>query len=398
MNRETSLPGQSPLTDTSRLVLPPPPVSPPQAPAGGPAAERRRGSGGLRSALLAALVAAAVAVAVTVPVVRAMVPEAAAPAVESGETPRGELPEVPAEGASLAEVAEAVLPTVARVDVLGAPGPGSGSAVIFRADGYLLTNNHVVEGAQQVRVTLPDGTPRDAEVVGTDPASDLAVLRAEGATDLPVPDFAESPPRVGETTVAIGSPFGLEGTVTAGVVSALNRSVPTSRAPLVDLIQTDAAINPGNSGGPLVNDRGQVIGINTAIISGTGTNVGLGFAIPSTTAVPIAEQLVEQGFVEHARLGVRGQDVDPVVAELYGLRVTEGALVVEVEPGGPAERAGVTAGDIITAVDGDPVDSMASLVGLIRRYSPGDEVALTVVRGEDERTVDVELGAAPTGS
>lgn len=396
MSHTTYPPGESSITGSPGLLLPPPPVSLPQTPARGPAA---RPPGSLRAAVVAAIVATVVSVAVTVPLVRATSPETSPPpaasTAEGATPPAGALGDAPFAGVSVAEVADAVLPSVARVDVAGARGPGSGSAVIFRADGYLLTNNHVVADAQQVRVTLPDGTPRDAEVVGTDPASDLAVLLVADAADLPVPDFATSTPRVGETTVAIGSPFGLEGTVTAGVVSAVNRSVQTPGAPLVDLIQTDAAINPGNSGGPLVNDRGEVIGINTAIISGSGGNVGLGFAIPVSTVLPIAEQLVEQGFVEHAQLGIRGQDVDPSVAELYGLPVTDGALVVDVEAGSPAAAVGLSRGDIITGLDGEPVDSMATLVGLIRGYSPGDEVTLTVVTGTAERTLDVELGAAP---
>ncbi|MEX2621590.1 MAG: trypsin-like peptidase domain-containing protein [Egibacteraceae bacterium] len=387
-------------TNGSRLKLPPPPASPP-TPAGGTAA---RSPGVWRTAVVAALVAGLVSVAVTLSLVDQRTPELASPSPtdstaqdRAADQSVSERQQSVAQGqGSVAEVADAVLPSVARVDVAGARGPGSGSAVIFREDGYLLTNNHVVADARQVRVTLPDGTPRDAEVVGTDPASDLAVLLVEDATDLPVPDFADSPPRVGDTTIAIGSPFGLEGTVTTGVVSALNRNVPTPGAPLVDLIQTDAAINPGNSGGPLVNDRGQVIGINTAIISGSGGNVGLGFAIPSTTVLPIAEQLVDQGFVEHAQLGIQGQDVDPTVAELYGLQVTAGALVVDVASGSAAADAGLTAGDIITALDGEEVTSMADLVGLIRGHSPGDEVTITVVRGSDERTVDVTLGSAPS--
>ncbi|HVM13110.1 MAG TPA: trypsin-like peptidase domain-containing protein [Egibacteraceae bacterium] len=393
MNRTMYSADESPVADSRRLVLPAPPGSRPSSPDRDP---EPAGPRGWRSVAAAALVAAVVSAGVTVPVVRAMVPESAAPLAPATTTDDDErAPAPPGEASSVAAVAEAVLPSVARVDVAGMRGPGSGSAVIFREDGYLLTNNHVVADVQQVRVTLPDGTPRDAEVVGTDPGSDLAVLRIEDAEGLPVPAFAESAPRVGETTIAIGSPFGLEGTVTAGVVSALNRNVTTPGAPLVDLIQTDAAINPGNSGGPLVNDRGEVIGINTAIISQSGGNVGLGFAIPVATVLPIAEQLVEQGFVEHAQLGIRGQDVDPAVAELYGLQVTEGAVVVDVEPGSPAEEAGLSRGDIITAIDGEEVDSMAVLVGQIRRYSPGDEVELTVIRGTEERTIEVELGAAP---
>ncbi|MDQ3972831.1 MAG: trypsin-like peptidase domain-containing protein, partial [Actinomycetota bacterium] len=291
-------------------------------------------------------------------------------------------------------VAQAVLPSVALVEVLGME-EGSASAVIFRPDGYLLTNNHVVGRAQGVRVTLPDGSSHDADVVGTDPSTDLAVLRIDAA-GLPTPAYARQAPQVGELAVAIGSPFGLEGSVTAGVVSAVNRAVASPAGILADMIQTDAAINPGNSGGALVNAEAEVIGINTAILSRSGANDGIGFAIPATTAVPIAEQLVERGFVEHAQLGIRGQDIDPQVAELYDLGAAEGAVVVEVVPGSAADEAGLRRGDIITAVDGDPITSMGDLVGRIRARSPGDRIALTVMRGGEERRIEATLDAAPT--
>ncbi|MDP8969548.1 MAG: trypsin-like peptidase domain-containing protein, partial [Actinomycetota bacterium] len=289
-------------------------------------------------------------------------------------------------------VAQAVLPSVALVEVGGVRGQGSASAVTFRPDGYLLTNNHVVEGGQRIRVTLPDGTTHEAEVVGTDPSTDLAVLHID-ATDLPVPAYARQAPQIGELAVAIGSPFGLESSVTAGVVSAVSRAVGTPAGALTDMVQTDAAINPGNSGGPLVNADAEVIGINTALLSPSGANDGIGFAIPVATAVPIAEQLVDRGFVEHAQLGVRGQDVDPQVAELYDLAVTEGAVIVEVVPGSAADRAGLERGDIVTAIDGEPVSGMVELAGRIRSLAPGDRVTLTVVRDGERRNVDVTLDA-----
>ncbi|HVM19301.1 MAG TPA: trypsin-like peptidase domain-containing protein, partial [Egibacteraceae bacterium] len=266
---------------------------------------------------------------------------------------------------------------------------------VLRDDGYVLTNAHVVDNAAQVRVTLPDGTVHDAEVTGTDPASDLAVVHIEDASGLPVADFAERTPRVGDLAVAIGSPFGLEGSVTSGIVSALNRTLPGGGQTLVNMIQTDAAINPGNSGGALANADGEVIGINTAILSRSGANNGIGFAIPATTALPIAEQLIDQGYAEHAQLGIQGQDVDPEAADLYGLGTNTGALVVEVAPGSAAADAGLQRGDIITALDGEAVTSMGDLAGLISSRSPGDEVTVTIMRSGEEQALDVTLGAAP---
>jgi S1-C subfamily serine protease len=210
-----------------------------------------------------------------------------------------------------------------------------------------------------------------------------------------VPAFAETTPRVGDLAIAIGSPFGLEGSVTSGIVSALNRSLPGRGNTLVDMIQTDAAINPGNSGGALVNGDAEVIGINTAILSQSGANDGIGFAIPVETALPIAEQLIDKGFVEHAQLGIQGQDVDPAAAQLYNLGASQGALVVVVAPDSGAEEAGLQRGDIITAIDDEPVASMADLAGQISRHAPGEVVTLTLVRGGEEMTLDVTLGSAP---
>ena len=294
----------------------------------------------------------------------------------------------------IASVASAVSPSVVFLEVAGAQGQGSGSGVVLREDGYVLTNAHVVQGATAVRVTLPDGNVYDAEVVGGDTASDLAVVKLDGATDLPVPEFADAGPRVGELAIAIGSPFGLEGSVTSGIVSALNRSVPGERA-LVNMIQTDAAINPGNSGGALANGSGEVIGINTAILSPSGANDGIGFAIPIDTALPIAEQLIDKGYVEHAQLGIQGQDVNSSIADLYNLGAEQGALVAAVVPDSAAEDAGLERGDIVTAIDDEPVSSMADLAGQISAHAPGDTITLTVVRGAETLTLEVTLGSAP---
>jgi S1-C subfamily serine protease len=335
--------------------------------------------------VLAGLVGALVATLVAVPLALWLQPAPAAVRFDAAASP-------------VAAVAEAVLPSVARVDVVTAQGvSGSGSAVIFRADGHLLTNAHVVEGAAQVSVTLPEGTSTGARIVGEDPRTDLAVLRIGAARPLPVPAFAEELPRIGDTAIAIGSPFGLEGSVTAGVVSALHRTVPTgqTRPPLIDVIQTDAPINPGNSGGALVNASAEIVGINTAIFAGSGQgNIGIGFAIPINTALSVAEQLVDQGFVEHAQLGVVGEPLDPGVAERYELPISGGAVVREVMPGSAAEDAGVEPGDIIVGLDGEEIATMSDLITAILRRSPGDEVDLEVFRTDSVITLEATLGAS----
>ncbi|CAN5115214.1 hypothetical protein BH20ACT8_BH20ACT8_14330 [soil metagenome] len=389
---------QEPRGSGSTLTLPRPPASRP--PARPTATRPRRRGNPWWSALVAALVAVLVAVPTTLFLAGAGAGGDASPATPEA-APIVDVDDGTGQTMSVEEVADSLLPSVALVEVQGARGNGAGSAVTYRENGYLLTNAHVVAEADAVRVTLPDGTPLEAEVVGADPATDLAVLRVDPDdlpdSGLPVPDFADELPAVGSTAVAIGSPFGLESTVTAGIVSAVARTVPG--LPLTDAIQTDAPINPGNSGGALVNARGEVIGINSAILGANPSapgNVGIGFAIPTTTALPIAEQLIDQGFVEHAQLGVQGTDVDPSVADAYGLSASEGALVLGVQEGSAAEEAGLTRGDIITSFGGEPVTSMPELGALVRAQAPGDDVELTVVSDDEERTVTITLGTAPT--
>ena len=377
-------------TDPSGPSDPPPPSNEPTG-ASGPRARL-----GWRQYLAVAAVSATAAAAVAVPVSLQDDPAtAAAPAVSVAQDGEPARTITTGEGASISEIAAEVSPSVARVDVVAARGAGSGSAVVYRSDGYLVTNNHVVQGAREVSATLPDGTEYEAEVVGTDPMSDLAVLKVD-ATDLPVPAFAEQSPTVGDTAIAIGSPFGFDGSVTSGIVSALNRSVTAQGAPLVDLVQTDAAINPGNSGGALVDARGEVIGLNTVIASTSGGSVGVGFAIPTSTVQSVADQIIETGAVEHAYLGVRGGTVDPQVAERYGLATDEGAVVAAVEDGGPAARAGLEQGDIVTAVGDTEITSFPELAGTIQGHAVGDTVTLTVVRGDEELQLDVELAERPT--
>jgi serine protease Do len=282
-------------------------------------------------------------------------------------------------------------------------GEGLGSGVIYREDGHIITNAHVVEGASEVDVAFADGSTEPAEVVGSDPNSEIAVLKVD-RNDLPAAAFAsEEPPIVGQLAVAIGSPAGFEATVTSGIVSAVGRDFPPeltrddqSAAALSDLIQTDAAISPGNSGGALVDRDGNIIGINVAYLPPAETGaVNLGFAVPADTAVSIADQLIETGEVNIPYLGVGTIPLTPEVAEQFDLSVESGQLVDSVRPGSGAEEAGVRRGDVITAIGGEEVASYGDLLGALRDYQPGDTVDLTIVRNGGERTLDVTLGERP---
>jgi S1-C subfamily serine protease len=264
--------------------------------------------------------------------------------------------------------------------------------VIYREDGYLVTNFHVIADAQQVDVTLADGQTRTAQVVGSAPFSDLAVLRID-EQGLPAATFADDIPDVGSTAVAVGSPFGLDATVTAGVISATDRALQDQSTSLTGLIQTDAAINPGNSGGALADDRGRVIGINTAILSGSGTNSGVGFAVPSSSVVPLVDQIIETGEVNPGYLGIEGGDIPPETAEAFD--ITQGALIVDVVPGAPAAEAGLQPEDIIVEFDGQEIGSMGQLSSQVMLRQPGDEVTVTYVRDGEQRQITVTLDARP---
>lgn len=273
---------------------------------------------------------------------------------------------------------------------------GLGSGVIIRADGYIVTNNHVVEGADELQVVLHDGSIYDAKVVGTDSQSDLAVLKIE-AQNLPSISMGEaSSLRVGQWVMAFGSPLSpqLSNTVTAGIISALNRYY--SEGPAVqNFIQTDAAINPGNSGGPLVNLRGELIGINTAIYSRTGGYQGIGFAIPVDIVQYVVPQLIEKGHVERARLGVQYTAAAPSV--IKALNLPRGAAqVVSVEKGSAAQKAGIEPGDLIVAVDGRELTNHLELSKIISTHRPNDEVRLTINRNGETRTLTVRLGTTPS--
>ncbi len=294
-------------------------------------------------------------------------------------------------------------------------GTATGSGFVIDDEGHVLTNNHVVEGADKVSVKLGDSeTPRSAEVIGADPATDVALLKVDApASELhPLTLGKSAQMEVGDPVVAIGNPFGLDRTVTSGIVSALQREIQAPNGFSIDnVIQTDAAINPGNSGGPLINGAGEVIGINSQIqTGGSSGNVGIGFAIPIDTVKSEIDQLIETGEVEHAFLGISGVSITPELAEAVNLPVKDGVLVQEVVEGGPSDKAGVEGGDttatiggaeinlggdIVTEVDGEKVTDMEEIVELVGESEPGDSLQLTLLRGGSEKKATVTLEDRP---
>ncbi|WP_224280208.1 S1C family serine protease [Nocardioides lacusdianchii] len=311
--------------------------------------------------------------------------------------------EAPAPEGSVEAVAQEVLPSVVKIDVAGAQGTGSGSGIVLTADGTILTNNHVVEGALDggaIRVSFDDGTSTEAEILGTDPLTDTAVIQAAGVSDLTPATIGKSANLgVGEGVVAIGSPFGLDATVTSGIVSALDRPVNVGsddegNSTTYPAIQTDAAINPGNSGGPLVDMTGAVVGINSSIRtaasqspygqSGQAGSIGLGFAIPIDEVMPIVDQMAKGETPTHARLGIRITDDEA------------GARIEDVTAGSTAEVAGIEPGDVITSIDDRRITGADSLVATIRSYRPGDEVTVTWLRDGEEQEASVTLDSDAT--
>jgi S1-C subfamily serine protease len=279
-------------------------------------------------------------------------------------------------------VAEELRPAVVNLRAGKGRREGSGSGVLFTPDGLLVTNHHVIQSSQRLRVRLTDGRELSGRVIGADPWTDLAVVQAEGA-NLPYAGFGDSARlRVGQLVVAIGSPFGFDSTVTAGVVSALGRTLRSITGHLVDnVIQTDAALNPGNSGGPLVDSRGQVIGINTAVIAPAQ---GICFAIPINAAKHILPQLLQHGRVIHGFLGLHGRSVplSRVQMRELGLTQTSGVEVIALEPNGPTDQAGIQAGDILIALDDQPVTSVDDLLRLLARLPVGVPTSIVLLRGE----------------
>jgi S1-C subfamily serine protease len=298
-------------------------------------------------------------------------------------------------------------------------GVATGSGFVIDEEGHVLTNNHVIDGASKVTVKLGDSeTTYDAEVVGADPGTDVALLEVDAPKSAfhPLTLGRSSEAEVGDPVVAIGNPFGLDRTVTSGIVSALQRSIEAPNGfSISHVIQTDAAINPGNSGGPLINAEGAVIGINAQIATGGGGNgnVGIGFAIPIDTVRAEIEQLKTKGEVEHAFIGISGGTITSELAKALNLPVDEGVIVQSVVKDGPADKAGVEAGgteasingeevrlggDIITEVDGEKLKSMDELVEIIQGHKPGDELQLTLLRDGQEKTADITLGNQPSSS
>jgi serine protease Do len=269
---------------------------------------------------------------------------------------------------------------------------GLGSGIIISPDGYIVTNNHVIEGAMDIRVTMSDRRVMPAKLVGADPLTDLAVIKvnASNLPSIPWGDSTELKP--GQTVLAFGNPFGFRFTVTRGIVSALNRnSFSEDRRKPGEFIQTDAAINPGNSGGPLVDARGEVVGINTFLVSPSGSFSGMGFAIPSQVARPTIESLLKYGKVEHARVGVTITDVTPENAKFFHMDTASGALVSQVEPDSPGAKAGLKVGDVVVAVNGKKVDGAGQLQVVISQQRPGTKVELELMRDGKSMTVPVIL-------
>lgn len=301
-------------------------------------------------------------------------------------------------GATLAtvpEVVDKVSPSVVTVRV---PGKGLGSGVVYRKNGLIVTNEHVVHGSQKVEVVFADGTQTEGTVLATDKATDLAVLRVD-RKNLPVPKYADSLPEVGELAVAIGTPLGFETSVTAGVVSAVGRAIPGSvregERALVNLIQTDAAISPGNSGGALVDGDGTVIGINDAYIPPKTGAVSIGFAIPSTTVTFIVNQLLKDGTAAHPYLGVGLHTLTPRLRKALNISAEQGVAVLEVKEDSPAAEAGVRPGDVIIRFAGRDISSEASVLGALRSTKPGQKVPMTIKR--DGKTVKLTVTIGKRG-
>ena len=270
---------------------------------------------------------------------------------------------------------------------------GSGSGVIIREDGYIVTNNHVIEGATKIEVTLNNNQTYQATLVGTDPATDVALLKIE-ADGLPVVPFGDSDKlRLGEWVIAIGSPYDLRSTITAGIVSAKGRSMPnySGEFKIESFIQADAAVNPGNSGGALVDKAGNLVGINTAIISQTGSYAGYSFAVPVNIVKKIVYDLMDYGSVQRAVLGITMQEIDDKIANELKLSSRNGVYIVEVSKSGAADKAGIKAGDVLIAIDSTMLTNSASVQEAVSRFSPGDEAVVTVIRDGKEKKLDVKF-------
>ena len=268
-----------------------------------------------------------------------------------------------------------------------------GSGFFITADGYGVTNNHVVDKAVEVSITMDDGKTYDAKVIGRDPKTDLALIKVKDGSNFPFVKFAEKTPRVGDWVIAVGNPFGLGGTVTAGIVSARGRDI--GAGPYDDFIQIDAAVNRGNSGGPTFNIDGEVIGVNTAIVSPSGGNVGIAFAVPTETVTKVVASLKDKGTVERGYAGVQIQPLTDELADSLGLKSSKGALVSEAQPGTPAAEAGIKSGDTIVSVNGEKVEAPKDVIRRIGNMKPGEEVKIGVIRDGKDKSFTLKLAAVP---
>lgn len=424
----------SPSAQDDHLVFGPPPPPPAFPPPGATAAyptqpapqatPPRRGSRGFAAAVVAAaLVVGGAAGVGGAAAWSAFDDEPGSGTASTGNRTTSQVvdsPKTPAADGSVESVASSVLPSVVKINVSGAQGAGSGSGIILSSDGQILTNNHVASLAGedgQISVSFNDGTNAPATVVGTDPLTDVAVIQAEGVDGLTPATIGSSDAlAVGEGVVAIGSPFGLDATVTSGIVSALNRPVDVGddgngNVTAYPAIQTDAAINPGNSGGALVDMNGHVVGINSSIQttssssqfggSQEGGSIGLGFAIPIDDAMPIVDQIIAGETPTHARLGITVQPVGGSAQGVPGQEqqaAAEGAQVVQIGNGSAAGDAGLQEGDVITKVDDQLVSGSDDLIATIRSYRPGDTVTITYQRDGEEQTADLELDSDGSAS
>ena len=303
------------------------------------------------------------------------------------DTPTGLFAKIP-------EVVRAVSPSVVAVIT----DTGEGSGVIWQSDGTIVTNNHVVQDRTRVAVAFADGKRANATVVARDPSTDLAVLRAD-RKDLPAARFADRVPVVGELVIALGNPLGFENSATAGIISGVSRGIAGAgrQSPaLVDLLQTDAPISPGNSGGALVDATGAVVGVNVAYIPPQASAVSIGFAIPAPTVVDVVSQLLATGSVRHPFLGVQVAALTAEIAQQLSVEVDAGIVVFSVVERSPAAAAGLQAGDIIVRFDGDEIRTVADFLGRLRKHKPGEQVDVTVVRGDSRRDVTITLTEHPT--
>src|ERR1700677_1362211 len=267
---------------------------------------------------------------------------------------------------------------------------GQGSGFFISADGYAVTNNHVVDGADKVEVTTDDGKTYSAKVIGTDARTDVALIKVEGGSDFPFAKLSEGKPRIGDWVLAVGNPFGLGGTVTAGIVSASGRDI--GNGPDDNFLQIDAPVNKGNSGGPAFNMQGEVVGVNTAIYSPSGGSVGIAFSIPAPTVKNIVAQLKDKGTVSRGWIGVQIQPVSQDIADNLGMKKAEGAMVLEPQANGPAAKAGIQSGDVITSVNGEAVKDPRELARTIAALAPGADVKLSVLHKGKDEAISLTLG------